>query len=338
MTDSRGRERRRAYTGAGAIALALSLGACGGGGGTPTSPATPPPDPGSTVRAVVYYDENANGTLDPSEPIRIPDVQVTVAGRSATSQKRTGAATVAGVPAGSHAAALGGGTLPPFFVAGPPATVSVPMDEGPPVALSATLPIGDNRPNLYVAFGDSLTAGDGVAAGAAWPARLQALLEQHFGGAIVRNRGATGTNTFEALERFQRNITVNEPAYTLILYGTNDWHDPVCQEDPACHTVPNLREVVRQVKALRSLPFIATLPPVNPAQTPAGRNEWVAAINDRIRAMAAEEGAFLVDLHRVFTRRGDLPSLYLDQVHLNQAGHDLAAAAWFEAIAHGRSE
>lgn len=335
MTHARRRDLLRTCSRA-LPALVLAAGC--GGGGSPSAPPTPPPDPGFTVRALVYYDENGNGSLEAGEPIRIPDAQVTIAGRSGRTQKATGEAQVTGVPAGTHQLAVSGGTLPPFFVPGPPSTVTVPRAEGPPVPLPATLPIGSNRPNVYVAFGDSLTAGDGVDAGQAWPARLQLQLEQHFGGALVRNRGATGTNTFEALERFQRNIDANEPAYTLILYGTNDWHDPECQDDPSCHTVPNLRTVVRRVKGLDSLPFIATLPPVNPALAPAGRNVWVSDVNDRIRAMAAEEGAFLVDLHRVFTRRSDLPSLYLDQVHLNQAGHELAASAWFEAIAHGRSE
>jgi lysophospholipase L1-like esterase len=63
----------------------------------------------------------------------------------------------------------------------------------------------------------------------------------------------------------------------------------------------------------------------------------VAGVNDRIRAMAREEGAFLVDLHATFMRQPSLPALFLDHVHLNQAGHDLAATVWFEAIAHGRS-
>ncbi|HET8646712.1 MAG TPA: SGNH/GDSL hydrolase family protein [Vicinamibacteria bacterium] len=318
------------------VGLVLLLAGCGGG--SPSAPPTPPPDPGFTVRAVVFYDENGSGALEGAEPVRIPDVEVTVAGRSGRTATRTGEALVTGVPAGTFPLAVRSETLPPFFRAGPPASVTVPTAEGPATALALTLPIGNNQPNVYMAFGDSQTAGDGLPASAAWPARLQALLEQHLGGAVVRNRGATGTNTFESLERLQRNLNGNEPAYTLILYGINDWHDPLCKEQPDCHTVPNLRTVVQRVEAFHSLPFVATLAPVNPALNPAERNGWVAAVNERIRVMAREEGAFLVDLHRAFTRRGDIASLYLDHVHFNQAGHDLVAAAWFEAIAHGRSE
>lgn len=335
MTDARRRDLLRTSPRALPLALLLAS-ACGGG--SPSAPPTPPPDPGFTVRAVLFYDENGNGTLDSSEPIRIPDADLTIAGRTGRTQKRTGEAEVTGVPSGTYPLSVRGDSLPPFFVPGPPSSVSVPPANGTVVPLSATLPIGSNQPNVYMAFGDSLTAGDGVTVAEAWPARLQAQLEQHFGGAVVRNRGASGTNTFEALERLQRNLNGNEPAYTLILYGTNDWNDPECQDDPDCHTVPNLRTVVQRVKAFHSLPFVATLPPVNPALTPAGRNAWVAAVNDRIRSMAAQEGAFLVDLHRAFMRQPSLPPLYVDHVHLNPAGHQIAAAAWFEAIAHGRSE
>lgn len=332
--DTDGSHPRPAGVRAGAALLAALLAGCGGGG-SPTSPPTAPPDAGFTVRAVVFYDENATGVLDSAEPIRIPDVTVTVAGHSAPSAKRTGEADVTGVPAGTFPVAVRIDTLPPFFSAGPSPSVTVPTDGTVP--LSVTLNIGANQPNVYMAFGDSLTAGDGVATSQAWPARLQALLEQHFGGAVVRNRGASGTNSFEALERLQRNLNGNEPAYTLILYGTNDWNDIECQDNPDCHTVPNLRTVVQRVKGFHSLPFIATLPPGNPALVPAGRNDWIAAVNDRIRAMAAQEGAFLVDIHRLFLRQPNLPGLYVDHLHLNPAGHDLAASAWFEAIAHGRS-
>jgi lysophospholipase L1-like esterase len=82
---------------------------------------------------------------------------------------------------------------------------------------------------------------------------------------------------------------------------------------------------------------VATLPPVNPALNPAGRNDWIRAINDAIRAMAREEGAFLVDMHAAFTRQPSLPALFDDHVHPNEAGRRLVAETFFEAIAHGRS-
>ena len=57
---------------------------------------TPPPTdpPGETVTAVVFYDENGNGQLDPSEHARVPEAEVMIAGRSARAEKLTGRVTV----------------------------------------------------------------------------------------------------------------------------------------------------------------------------------------------------------------------------------------------------
>jgi len=282
---------------------------------------------------MVFYDENANGTMDPVDH-PVPDVDVVIAGKTGRTGVGSVGATVANVPAGSHPVTVQ--SLPPFFSAGALPTVQVP--DGPPVRIGLTLPIRNNRPDVYVAFGDSITRGDGAAPSQSYPTRLQARLLAHFGDAFVNNRGGDGTNTFEAIERFRRNVPANEPAYTLILYGTNDWHDPVCQNNtPQCHTVPNLRTIVRMVKAEGSLPFLATIIPVNPALNGQGRNDWVDGINTQLKAMAQAEGAFLVDLNQAFKNQPSLPALFDDGVHPNAAGYEVIAQGFFEAIAHGRS-
>src|SRR5712692_10412997 len=98
--------------------LLLSLAACGGGSSSgPTPVASPTPIPGATVVAVVFYDENGNGRADPDEQIRIPDVEVTVGGRSAKSEKATGRAVVTGVPSGAQTVSVKADSLPPFYVA-----------------------------------------------------------------------------------------------------------------------------------------------------------------------------------------------------------------------------
>jgi lysophospholipase L1-like esterase len=316
---------------AAALAAAL-LTACGGGG--PTAPPTPTPVPGHPVTAIVFYDENANGIMEPGDHA-VPDVEVVIGGKTGRSLVGSGTAAVADVPAGSHPVTLR--ALPPFFTPGPLPTVGVPTD-GQPIRIGLTLPIGHNRPDVYVAFGDSITKGESVAPAQTYPARLQARLIAHFGDAFVNNRGGDGTNTFEAIERFRRNVPANEPAYTLIMYGTNDWHDPVCQlNTPQCHTVPNLRTIVRSVKAEGSLPFLATIIPTNPTLTPQSRNDWVDGINTQLKAMAAAEGAFLVDLNQAFKNQPSLPALFDDHVHPNAAGYEVIAQGFFEAIAHGRS-
>jgi lysophospholipase L1-like esterase len=323
--------RRRALL----LPLVVGLAGCGGSS-SPTTPVSPPPPPGTAVTAVVFYDENANGILDREELVRVPDVEVSVGGRTARSEKLTGRAVVTGVPAGSHPVTVRGETLPPFYTPGAPVSVQAPAAEGSQVFLPLLLPLGrGNHPNQYLAFGDSITRADGPFDTRAYPAKLQARLVAHFGDALVRSRGAESTNSYEAVERLERNM--QSDAYVLILYGTNDWHIPECQDAPPCQTVENLRLVVRRVKAAGSLPFLATLTPANPAIVP-GRNQWIATVDSGLKAMAREEGAFLVDLNLAFQNQGgDLSRFFVDDVHLNEAGHEVIATGFFEAIAHGRA-
>src|SRR6185503_8152670 len=215
-------------------------------------------------------------------------------------------------------------------------SVQVPASEGSLFYVPLVVNIGNNNPGQYMAFGDSITRGDGAAVGQSYPSKLQGRLTAHFGFANVRNRGADATNSYEALERLDRNLF--NDAFALILYGTNDWNIQGCQSDPSlCPTVENLRIVVQRVKAAGTLPFIATLTPANPAIN-ADRNKWIESINAGIKTMAAQEGAFLVDLYQAFQNQGgDLSRFFVYQVHPNAAGYDVMANGWFEAIAHGRS-
>jgi lysophospholipase L1-like esterase len=320
------------------VLLLLVIGPAGCGSHSPSGPTAVPTPPGSAVTLVLFYDENANGVADGSEVVRVPDVEVSLGGRAARSEKLTGRAVVTGVPAGSYPVNIRNDTLPPFYAPGAPVTVQAPQGEGSQVFVPLLLPIGRNNPNQYLAFGDSITRGDGSTDGHGYPPRLQAKLTAHFAYANVRNRGADATNSFEAVTRINNNNNLINDAYALILYGTNDWNIPDCQNSPpACHTIENLRLVVQRVKSAGTLPFIATLIPANPAINP-GRNLWIDTINIGIKALAKEEGAFLVDLNQAFQQQsGDLSRFYSDSVHPNDAGYDVITNGLFEAIAHGRA-
>src|ERR1044071_2039039 len=88
-------------------ALAAVSSACGGSSPSgPTPQPSPSTVPGATVVATLYYDENQNGRGDADEAIRIPDVEVSIGGRTARSEKTTGRAVVTGVPAGTQSVSL----------------------------------------------------------------------------------------------------------------------------------------------------------------------------------------------------------------------------------------
>ena len=317
------------------LVAALGLPACGGGSGSPGVPT--PVLPTHSVVITVFYDENANGMLDASENARVADVEVEVAGRTGRTDKATGRATIAGVPEGSHRVSVREAALPAFYrtVASASSAVQSPQPAGEDVFVPLTLPIGRNRPNVYMGFGDSITIGDGARTTDGYRDVLQALLQQHFGRAQVVNEGIGGSRTGTGADRIGQSLTRTRPAYTLILYGSNDWNKASfeCRTNLACDTVENLRYMIGVVKAVESLPVLATITPANPNATAgADRNDWVRRINEQIRPMARAEGAVVADLHAAFLRESDLSALFADHVHPNDRGYQVIAAEFFRAI------
>ena len=313
--------------------LIAALGLPGCGGGSPTAPAPPVPTYG--VTAVVFYDENGNGVLDATEAVRLPEVDVDVSGHVGRSEKLTGRAVVNGVPAGSFPVTLKSASLPPFYapVSMPP--VTVPQPAGSEADIPVTLPIGDNVPNTYLAFGDSITVGEGSHSTDGYLNVVEELLAQNMGGQHhVIGDGESGTTSEKGSNRIEASLRRNRPAYLLILYGTNDWNKASCKTaDPPCFTIDNLRFMIDAAKAVRTLPVISTIIPANPDQNPPERNQWVAAMNDRIKALAGQEGAAVADSYGAFMKAGNLSSLYDGQVHPNDAGYQLIAGAFFLAVA-----
>lgn len=302
--------------------LAILAAACGGG--SPSGPSSG----GEThsVSAVVFYDENGSGTLDAGEDSRLGGVTVGIAGRSARTENVTGRAVVNGVPEGPQTAELRG--LLPFFVAGAPVTVAVPAAGD--VLLAAKLPIGSNHPHTYLAFGDSITLGEGSRNQRGYTVPLESALRGFFGEAHIVNEGQSGTKSDAGASRIGGVLRRDNPAYTLIIYGTNDWND--CGNSVPCFTIESLRRIIEKTKAAHSLPVLSTIPPANPAANPAGRNVWVASMNELVRDLAAEQQALLVDVEAAFLAEGDLESLFSDHVHPNDRGYDIIAREFFEAI------
>jgi lysophospholipase L1-like esterase len=315
------------------LAVAALATGCGGGGSSPIGP--PPPTEVYDLAGQVFLDENGNGAIEASEGTRVPGVRVQIAGRNGQSEKVSGRVVVTGVPGGSYSGGVLASSLPPFFQVGKAATYTVPQASGMDVPFALTLPIGSNRAYLYMGFGDSITNGDGSRSGEGYRRLLANDLRATFGRGDVLNEGTEGTKTFEGTKRLPGLLSVNRPAYTLILYGTNDWNSVECKNNRGCDTVTNLRTMVKTVKAAQSLPVVATIIPANPDypfQVPPERNDWVHGIDVEIRSMAKEEGAVLADLEDVFLKQGDLKQLFADHVHPNDRGYELIAAEWFRAI------
>jgi lysophospholipase L1-like esterase len=320
--------------------LLLPLAACGGG----SSPTGPGPSPsaggGQSVAVVVFYDENGNGILDAGEAARVPDVEVSLGGHTGRSAVGTGRAVVEGVPAGSYTPSLSPATLPPFYAVGRLPAVQVPTSGD--VALPLTLPIGANRPNTYMTFGDSITEGNNYPGDPSYNAPLADKLRQHFGRATVIVEGVGSTKSVQGADRIDAPLNADRPAYTLILYGTNDYTQSECNNvaklATTCFTITSLRDIVLSVKGSSSLPVLATIPPVNTGfdfRAPPQRNDWVSAADVQIRDLAREQGAALADVEKGFLAVGDTSRLFVDSLHPSAEGEEVIATAFFEAIAHG---
>jgi lysophospholipase L1-like esterase len=174
---------------------------------------------------------------------------------------------------------------------------------------------------------------------------VEQLLAQNLGGRHrVIGDGISGTTSGcfsprtcggnEGTERIESSLRRNRPAYVLILYGTNDWNKAPCKTaDSSCFTIDSLRFMIQAAKAVHTLPVVSTIVPANPSQNPPERNQWVAAMNEKIKALARQEGAALADSYGAFMKAGNLQSLYDGPVHPDDAGYQLIAGAFFLAIA-----
>lgn len=320
-----------------AAVSALFLLAVGCGGGSPSGPSpvpTPtPPGPGRSVSLVAFYDENGNGALDGAELGRIPGVEISLGGVRGRTAARTGQVTLQ-VPEGTQTLEVTSTTLPPFYRSPAPRPIAVPATGD--VVVPITLSIGSNRPNVYMAFGDSITNGEPeIGDGQGYRAMLQQMLEAHFGVAVVANEGVDATRSDRGAARIGDSLARVRPAFTLIHYGTNDWNDFRCDFIP-CFTTDSLRSMVRQVRATGGKAFLATIIPTNTgydARAPESRNEWVAQQNALIRQVADDEGAVLVDLNGALMRSGrPLNVLLHDHVHPTSIGYRIIADTWFAAI------
>jgi lysophospholipase L1-like esterase len=322
-----------------AVLLILAAALSGCRGESPASSSPPPPGmeaPGDTelfgVEVRVFEDRDGDGRRSGAErplegvTVRVSDRQAMTGG--------DGTAMVRSVPRGTHRVSLGLNTVPPFLAPPLEALAVVPGGE---VAVPLSLPIGNNVPDSYLAYGDSITSGDGASDRLGFRGRLQRKLEAFHGRRLTFTyRGNGGGRTDFAADSIDAALRVR-PAFVLIQWGVNDWNSGCAP--PACNTIRNLRYILQACRAAGSLPCLGTISPANTGydqRTPPDRNAWVAEMNRLIRPLAYEEGALLVDVAAAFPPEGALRGLFVDHVHPNDTGHEIIAETYFRALTEPR--
>jgi len=143
-------------------------------------------------------------------------------------------------------------------------------------------------------------------------------------GSSTLNGGVGGELTETGVGRFPGALAGSGADVALILEGVNDARSL----RPVASIVGNLRTMVQTAKARGVTPLLGTLPPERLSPTnPVGLH--IEAVNDGIRAMAAQEGIRVVD----FFRRMTLDDLFADGFHPSEAGYRAMATLAFQVIA-----
>ncbi|MBX6328039.1 MAG: arylesterase [Pseudolabrys sp.] len=89
------------------------------------------------------------------------------------------------------------------------------------IALAGAAAMAADRPVKIVAFGDSLTAGFGLPADAAFPARLEAALKAKGYAVTVANAGGSGDTASAGLARLDWSVPRDADA-AIVEFGAND--------------------------------------------------------------------------------------------------------------------
>ncbi len=183
-------------------------------------------------------------------------------------------------------------------------------------------------PIEVVALGDSITNGYGASThGEEFPGYQGFLRDKlgRFPGAVkMVNCACADVPSKEGLSKVKDAAVRVRNGYLLILYGTIDLHRGWSEEE----VVENLREMAGIAKRNGVVPIIGTLPP-DPAHDSDLEPNDVSLLNELIREMASKERVALADHHVAFCGN---PALLFDGTHPNDAGYEIMAEVWAQAI------
>ncbi len=177
--------------------------------------------------------------------------------------------------------------------------------------------VGDNNINVVVCAGDSITQGY-ACDGTPYPGQLAAM-----SGKTVRNAGVRGVHASYGASKISAFLSC-KPGYVCILYGSND----AIGGGSAADVKANLRRMVTACKNNKTIPILATVPPM--IKSHASFNGKARSINMAIRELASEEGVALVDLYSAFGSGENY--LVSDGLHPNAAGAKLIAQCFLGAF------
>jgi lysophospholipase L1-like esterase len=191
----------------------------------------------------------------------------------------------------------------------------------------------------FLAFGDSITQGVTSPAPSllifnpvdAYPLKLQQLLSARYRDQtiVMTNAGRAGEEIDDGRARLSGVLDANDPQVLLLLHGANDLNNE--RGDAISTIIHGLEDMIGKADRRGIAVFLATFPPQNPAGKNGNGANYVPELNRKIRALAADEGAILVDLYAGF---GGTWVGYIgeDGLHPTPQGYDRMAEIWRDKI------
>jgi lysophospholipase L1-like esterase len=201
------------------------------------------------------------------------------------------------------------------------------------------------RVTRFIAFGDSMTAGEIVSEGLAtgfrimridlpksYPSDLLVSLAARYtaqaSDLVVLNSGKPGELAVDGVSRLSGALAGGSFQALLLMEGANDFPE-------TSRPLAAIRQMVQTATSRGLRVFLATLPPENPFATcqPNHGHNWafVAPYNDGLRSIAAGQNAVLVDVYAAFN--GDTTTLVdCDGLHPTAAGYQRIADTFFASI------
>ncbi len=180
---------------------------------------------------------------------------------------------------------------------------------------------GANDKDLYLCFGDSITAASYLAPGESYPDRFSALINKP----VVVN-AIPGSTTSDGLDRIHGVLDSVRPGFVIILYGVNDvimgYSDSLIEY--------NLRNMIQACIDNKSVPVVCTY--CTPLYgTHRAFTSGVNRLNELIKAIASDMGATIVYFGEEISWTEELYSMP-DGLHPNAYGHQLMAQVLFDTL------
>jgi lysophospholipase L1-like esterase len=329
-----------------ATVCALVIGGCSSPSGPspvtqpPSPPPTtaPPPSTPPTPALTITCPANITATSEGGNPIAVPFPAPTAAGGVAPLEVSCSKSSGSGFPLGATPVECTATDAQPITAACS-FTITVNL---PPVRLSRT---------KFLAFGDSMTAGEvaiaasggltdrdrprtfAVVPAAAYPTKLANLLRARYGAQAstieVVNAGTPGEWAADGVRRLPGILANTRPEAVLLLHGSNDL--AALGQSGVTRTSQAIDTMAKEVRNRGARLFLATLPPSRSGGVRSVPPSVITSVNAMIRTIAAGENAVLVDVHPLLL--ADVTRFVgTDGTHLTEIGYERLAEIFFESI------